>query len=74
MKTLELLSPIAHAGVLYGKGIHEVLVELAVHFLRTFPLIVRLPEADAQPGATEKWPDADAANIDRIVKRQRAGF
>ena len=71
---IELLHPIAHGGVEFGQGVHELPDELALHFINTAPLIVRLPQADAQPGTTAIWPDADTAYIDRVVKRQNAGF
>ena len=74
MTKIELITPIAHGGVEYSRGVHELPDEIALHFIQTAPLIVRLPQADAQPGTTAKWPDADSADIDRVLKRQNARF
>ena len=70
---IELIHPITHDGTHYGRGMHDLPIELAQHFVTHAPHAVRSPR-ETSLGETGRAPDADAAISNRLVSKNRAGL
>lgn len=70
---IELIHPITHDGTHYGRGMHDLQIELVQHFVTHAPHAVRSLR-EMRAGDTAKAPDADAAISNRLVNKNRAGL
>lgn len=66
---IEVLHPIVHSGVEYGRGVHDLPEDLAILFIKTAPHAVRQPQPHSPAGKTTKAADANTALNDRLYKR-----
>ena len=71
--TIELIHPITHDGMEYGRGLHDVSDELAILWFTKAPHAVRRPQAAAL-GIISKAPDVAASLLDRLWKKHYAGL
>jgi hypothetical protein len=70
---IELIHPITHDGTEFGRGMHDLPIELVQQFVNHAPHAVRSPQ-QMRTGTTAKAPDADAALSNRLLSKSNAGL